>query len=57
MKIIPVRFPKRQRKDSVLTSIRVRINKSGLLVRSISDRGSLTISMKCVGHELMRGHV
>jgi len=29
---------------------------SGLLVRSIGVRGSLTISMKCLGHEALRGH-
>jgi hypothetical protein len=30
---------------------------TGLLVRSIVVRGSLTISMKCLGHEALRGHV
>jgi hypothetical protein len=44
-------------KNSGLTSVRVRINESGLLVRSIVVRGSLTISMKCLGHETLRGHV
>ena len=44
-------------KDAGLTSVRVRINESGLLVRSIGVRGSLTISMKCLGHEALRGHV
>ena len=43
--------------DAGLTSVRVRINESGLLVRSIVVRGSLTISMKCLGHEALRGHV
>jgi hypothetical protein len=47
---------KRQRKDSGLTSVRVRINESELLVRSRVSRGSLTISMKCLGHDL-KGHV
>ena len=45
---------KRQRKDSGLTSVGVRINESELVVRS---RGSRTISMKCLGHEAQRGNV
>jgi hypothetical protein len=58
MKTIPVRSPQgTKKKDSVLTSVRVRINESGLLVRSIVVRGSLTISMKCLGYEALRGHV
>jgi hypothetical protein len=48
---------KGKRKDSGLTSVRVRINESGLLVRSVVGRGRLTISMKCLGHEALRGHV
>ena len=56
MKTIPVRFPQetKKKKNSCLTSVRVRINESGLLVRS---RVSRTISMKCLGHESLRGHV
>jgi hypothetical protein len=55
MKTIPVRSPQgKKKKDAGLTSVRVRINESGLLVRS---SGSRTISMKCVGHEALRGHV
>ena len=61
VKTIPVRAPyKRQRKDSGLTSVRVRINESGLLVRMhriVVVRGSLTISMKCLRHEGQRDHV
>jgi hypothetical protein len=58
MKTIPVRSPQgKKKKNSGLTSVRVRINESGLLVRSIIVRGNLTISMKCLGHEEMRGHV
>jgi hypothetical protein len=58
MKTISVRSPQgKKKKDSGLTSVRVRINESGLLVRSIVVRGSLTISMKCLGHEALRGHV
>ena len=54
----PCTLPTREKeKDAGLTSVRVRINESGLLVRSIVVRGSLTISMKCVGHEALRGHV
>ena len=54
----PCTLPTRDKeKNSGLTSVRVRINESGLLVRSIVVRGSLTISMKCVGHEALRGHV
>jgi hypothetical protein len=40
-----------RRKNAGLTSVRVRINESGLIVRCIVVRGSLTISMKCLGHE------
>jgi hypothetical protein len=55
MKTIPVRSQQEtKKKDSGLTSVRVRINESELLVRS---RGSRTISMKCLGHEALRGHV
>jgi hypothetical protein len=51
----PCTLPTRDKeKDSGLTSVRVRINESGLLVRS---RVSRTISMKCLGHESLRGHV
>jgi hypothetical protein len=58
MKTIPVRSQQEtKKKDSGLTSVRVRINESGLLVRSIVVRGRLTISMKCLGHEALRGHV
>jgi hypothetical protein len=58
LKTIPVRSHKGKRKKNAdLTSVRVRINESGLLVRSIVVRGSLTISMKCLGHESLRGHV
>jgi hypothetical protein len=54
----PCMLPTRgKEKDSGLTSVRVRINESRLLVRSIVVRGSLTISMKCLGHEALRGHV
>jgi hypothetical protein len=52
---IPVR--PLQETHAGLTSVRVRINEIGLLVRSIVVRGNLTISMKCLGHELLRGHV
>jgi hypothetical protein len=48
---------KEKKKNSGLTSVRVRINESWLLVRSIVVRGSLTISMKCLRHEGQRGHV
>jgi hypothetical protein len=47
----------KKEKNADLTSVRVRINESGLHVRSIVVRGSLTISMKCLGHESLRGHV
>jgi hypothetical protein len=54
----PCTLPTREKeKDAGLTSVRVRINESGLLVRSSVVRGSLTISMKCLGHESLRGHV
>ena len=54
----PCTLPTRDKeKNSGLTSVRVRINESGLLVRSIVVRGSLTISMKCLRHESMRSHV
>jgi hypothetical protein len=55
----PCALPTRdkEKKDSGLTRVRVRINESGLLVRSIVVRGSLTISMECLGHEELRGHV
>ena len=33
------------------------LNESGLLVGIIIDRGILTISMKCLGQEALRGHV
>jgi hypothetical protein len=46
---------KGKRKDSGVT--RVRINESGMLVRSVVVRGRLTMSMKCLGHEALRGHV
>jgi hypothetical protein len=55
MQTIPVRSQQEtKKKDSGLTSVRVRINEIEFLVRS---RGSRTISMKCLGHESMRGHV
>jgi hypothetical protein len=57
LKTIPVRSPQGKRKDAGLTSVRVRINERGLLVRSSVVRGSLAISMKCLGHEALRGHV
>ena len=58
MKTIPVRSQQEtKKKDSGLTSVRVRINESGLLVRSIVVRGRLTLSMKRLGHEALRGHV
>jgi hypothetical protein len=58
VKTIPVRsLQETKKKDAGLTSVRVRINESGLLVRIIVVRGSLTISMKCLGHEALRGHV
>jgi hypothetical protein len=51
----PCTLPTREKgKDAGLTSVRVRINESGLIVRS---RGRLSISMKCWGHESLRGHV
>jgi hypothetical protein len=56
----PCTLPTRAKKNSGLTrltSVRVRINESGLLVRSIIVRGSLTISMKRLGHESLRVHV
>jgi hypothetical protein len=58
-KTIPVRFPQetKRKKNSDPTSVRVRINESGLLVRSIVVRDSLTISMKCLRHEGQRSHV
>jgi hypothetical protein len=58
VKTIPVRSQQEtKKKNSGLTSVRVRINESGLLVRSIVVRGTLTISMECLGHEALRGHV
>jgi hypothetical protein len=58
MKNNPCTLPTREEeKNAGLTSVRVRINESGLLVRCIAVRGSLTISMKCLGHETLRGHV
>ena len=58
-KTIPVSFPQetKRKKNSDPTSVRVRINESGLLVRSIVVRDSLTISMKCLRHEGQRSHV
>jgi hypothetical protein len=41
----PCALPTRDKeKDAGLTSVRVRINESGLIVRSIVVRGTLTIS-------------
>ena len=59
MRTIPVRSHKRKRENSGLTIVRVRLNESGLLVGvGISIvRGSPTISMKCLGHDTLRGHV
>jgi hypothetical protein len=58
VKTIPVRSQQEtKKKNSGLTSVRVRINENGLLVRSIVVRGTLTISMECLGHEALRGHV
>jgi hypothetical protein len=54
----PCTLPTREKeKNSGLTSVRVRINESGMRVRTIVVRVSLTISMKCLGHEALRGHV
>jgi hypothetical protein len=56
VKTIPARSQQEtKKKNSGLTSVRVRINESGLLVRSIVVRGTLT--MECLGHEALRGHV
>jgi hypothetical protein len=56
-KTIPVRSHKGERGNSNLTIVRVILTASGLLVGIIIVRGILTISMKGLGHELLRGHV
>ena len=58
MKTIPVRSPQieEEKEDSSLI-VGVRINERGPLVGIIIVGSTLTIRMKCLGHEALRGHV
>jgi hypothetical protein len=57
MKTIPVRSHKGEKQDAGLTSVRVRINKSGLLIRSIVGTSHRKVEREVKGGKGFRARV